>query len=168
MNLETAILQWDGKSADDIRQVHKQYAGSANYLSQLTPMVSNKTLCTGASWLLKAELESGAALAKEDTRRIIANLCELDYWQQKLHILQIFEFISIEIDQKRYAETFLRACLSDDNKLVRAWAYNGFFYLAKQYEEFQPEAAELFDMALRDEVASVKARVRKLVNLNSG
>ncbi len=57
----------------------------------------------------------------------------------------------------------MRKCLEDDNKFVRAWAYNGFYELAKQYPEYRTEAGQLFEMALRDEAASVKARVRNVM-----
>jgi len=162
MNIESDILHWDGKSADDIRAIHNQYRGDKNYIIQLTEIISNKELRTGATWLLKVAFESGAVMSKEDAHRIIDNLGELDFWQQKLHILQIFEFIPIGVEQKSSVERFLRVCLSDDNKLVRAWAYSGFYYLARQHQEFRKEAMQFFEMALRDEAASVKARVNKL------
>jgi hypothetical protein len=58
---------------------------------------------------------------------------------------------------------FLRTCLADENKFVRAWAYNGFYLLSQQYPEYQQETEQFFAMAMRDEAASVKARIRNIL-----
>ena len=52
---------------------------------------------------------------------------------------------------------------SRQEKFVRAWAYNGFYLLAVQHGEYEAEARQLLTMALRDEPASVKARVRNVL-----
>lgn len=58
---------------------------------------------------------------------------------------------------------FLRNCLISDNKFVRAWAYNGFYELALQYPAYKTEVKKFLDMAMKDEAASVKARVRNIL-----
>jgi hypothetical protein len=60
-------------------------------------------------------------------------------------------------------ETFLRQTLNDSNKFVRAWSYNGFYQLARHFPQYREEAEAIFEMALRDEAASVKARVRNII-----
>ena len=59
----------------------------------------------------------------------------------------------------------LRHCLSDTNKFVRAWSYNGLAELAKQYPQYRGEVKQLFELAQNDdsEAASVKARIRNIV-----
>ena len=64
---------------------------------------------------------------------------------------------------KKNVETFLRECLVNDTKFVRAWAYSGLYELAFQYPEYKEEAKQLFEMAMRDEPASVKSRIRKVM-----
>ena len=58
---------------------------------------------------------------------------------------------------------FLRNCLVDNNKFVRAWAYNGFYELAVQYPEYEKETKQFFEMAMRDEAPSVKSRIRNIM-----
>jgi len=57
-------------------------------------------------------------------------------------------------------EIFLRVCLLDNNKFVRAWAYKGFYELAVQYPK---ETRQFFEMAMRDEAPSVKSRIRNIM-----
>ncbi|MCP4400146.1 MAG: hypothetical protein GY801_22915 [bacterium] len=58
---------------------------------------------------------------------------------------------------------FLKACLVDRHKFVKAWAYNGLYELATQHREYTEETQQLFDMAMRDEATSVKARIRNIM-----
>ena len=162
MSIEFEISRWDGKSADDIRAIHNRYCAKEDYVNHLVDLILNSELRTGATWLLKATLESGATITQSRIAQIYASLEKLDYWEQKLHVLQCIEFMPIEARQTGCVEIFLRACLSHDNKFVRAWAYSGYYCLAKQHKEFREEVTRLFEMALRDEAASVKARVRKV------
>jgi len=60
-------------------------------------------------------------------------------------------------------EAFLKKCLVDDNKFIRAWAYNGFYELSVQYPEHKDETKQFFEMAMRDEAPSVKSRIRNIM-----
>ena len=163
MSIESEIREWDGKSADDIRAIHHRHGKSKNYVDQLVKLFQNSEVRTGATWLLKAALESGHAISRNHISRVYMSLGKLDCWEQKLHVLQCIEFMPIESKHKNDLAGFLQRCLTDENKFVRAWAYSGYYYLAKQHQEFQEAAAQFFEIALRDEAASIKARVRKVV-----
>ena len=60
-------------------------------------------------------------------------------------------------------EIYERHGLTDQNKFVRAWSYNGLYELATSFPSLRKEAERFFDMALADEAASVKARVRNIM-----
>ncbi len=53
--------------------------------------------------------------------------------------------------------------LTDHNKFVRAWSYNGFFELSRQHSEYLDETKQFFQMTMRDEAPSVKARIRNIM-----
>ena len=72
-------------------------------------------------------------------------------------------YLPVAEGQRVQVEAFLRQALVSEQKFVRAWAYDGFYQLAKQYPEYQQEAMSFFAMAMDDEVASVKARVRNII-----
>jgi hypothetical protein len=71
--------------------------------------------------------------------------------------------MTLEPECRSELERFVRIKLSDPNKFVRAWAYKGFYELAKAFPEYQTEASQFFEMAMRDEPASVKTRVGKIL-----
>ena len=60
-------------------------------------------------------------------------------------------------------ENFVRICLKESNKFVRAWAYNGMYELTKYMPELQPEVLFLCQKAMETESPAVKARVNKVI-----
>jgi len=92
-------------------------------------------------------------------------LPQFGHWETKLHILQCIPFLQIAKTEKKEVEAFLRKCLVDNNKFVRAWAYNGFYEISVQYPEYRNETKQFFDMAMRDEAPSVKARIRNIMKM---
>ena len=94
-------------------------------------------------------------------------LDKLEHWETKLHILQSIPFMPIEITERKKVDAFLRETLTDPNKFVRAWSYNGFYELAMQHSEYLNETKQFFEMAMRDEAASIKARIRNIMKKGS-
>ena len=161
--LRQRILDWDGKSASDIQTVYRDFYRKQDFVDSLVDMIGCKETEVGSTWLLKHHLEKKNAVTENQTTAIYRELHRLELWEAKLHMLQSMAFMPIPKTLKKPVEQFVRQHIADDNKFVRAWAYNGFYLLAKAFPHYQTEATELFDMALRDEPASVVARVRKLV-----
>lgn len=162
MTLKRAIEQWDGKSAEDIGSVYQEYGNSSSLCSQLIDLMAEPELQNGATWLLKRHLEQHAGIVKEHLGQVFELLSSLVSWQSRLHILQVFEHLPIAATQVKSVELFLRRCLMDSNKFVRAWSYHGFYHLQAQYPHYQDEVKSFFAMAMSDEAASVKARIRNI------
>ena len=163
MSVRTEIEQWDGKSANDISVIYERYCHDSLFISEIIALVGNITLQKGATWLLKRYLENENKIADGEISKIYENLRVIEQWESKLHILQCLPFIPITKQEKRKVEVFLRNCLVDSNKFVRAWAYNGFYELAVQYPEYEKETKQFFEMAMRDEAPSVKSRIRNIM-----
>ena len=163
MSLEKEIAKWDGKSADDIRKIYDSYCDNTRFTNQLITYMERLPLQKGATWLFKRHLESGSKLGKDKISSVYFLLTKFESWEAKLHILQSIPYMPIGKKQKTHVEDFLRVCLTDKNKFVRAWTYNGFYELARQYPEFQEEVSQFLEMAMRDEAASVKARIRNIL-----
>lgn len=125
--------------------------------------MKNSSFQGGTTWLLKHRLDSGFKLKKNQVKNIYRLLPTLDYWQVKLHLLQSMAYMPINNSEKSLVETFLRQCLTENNKFVRAWAYNGFYELSKKYPEYKEETKRFLDMAMKDEAASIKARIRNIL-----
>ena len=173
MGLQSSLLAWNGKSADDIGQIFQSHKSAKEFTDNLLQLIAGSELVNaqdvqnvqiGATWLLKAWLEEGGTLSLKQTNSIYRQLAQLMHWESRLHILQSLPFLKISKSNKSRLETFLRECLVDSNKFVRAWTYNGWYLLAQQHPEFQEEVEKFLEMALRDEAPSVKARIRNLLN----
>lgn len=163
MSLKEEIATWNGKSADDIQTIYKRYCHVSHFPGNIIDLIKDPSCQKGATWLIKHHLDSSHCLEQEQSQALCNLLNQLEHWETRLHMLQCFEYIQIVETEKKTTEHFLRVCLSDDNKFVRAWAYNGFYLLSRQYPEYREEAFRFFDMAMKDEAASVKARIRNIM-----
>ncbi|MBV1879589.1 MAG: hypothetical protein KUG79_18245 [Pseudomonadales bacterium] len=165
MSLEQALAAWDGKSADDIQAIYQSYREQADFTTSIVKLTKTESYQKGSTWLIKAWLEDGNILEATQIKIIYHRLDTLEHWQAKLHILQSMPFMPIKNADKKHVDKFLKVTLIDTNKFVRAWSYNGFYELAKQHPEYTREAKQFFDMAMRDESPSVKARIRNIKKL---
>lgn len=163
MCLEQEIANWNGKSSDAIEAIYSQYANSKAFISNIIALSISEETQTGATWLLKRHLENGIKLNDKETALLFNHLPSLQHWEPRLHVLQSLPYLIIGKNEKLLVEMFLRNCLSDKNKFLRAWAYNGFYEISVQYPEYRKDTQEFFNMAMRDEAASVKARIRNIV-----
>ncbi len=163
MSVEQEIISWDGKSSSDISAIYTRYKDNDTFLPQLVELSKQEALQKGTTWLLKHYLENGREIDTNQVSKMYKLLPQLNHWETKLHILQCIPYMQIAKAEKRDVETFLRKCLVDSNKFVRAWAYNGFYEISSQYPEYKKETMQFFEMAMRDEAPSVKARIRNLL-----
>ena len=163
MTVAEALKQWDGKSVKGLEEIYESYRQDSQFSKQLVVLIVDRPTSHGATWLLKRFLEDENKLLAAEVKKLFSVLDQLDVWESKLHILQSLPYLIIGKSDKKGMERFLRACLSETNKFVRAWAYNGFYELAQQHPEYQEEVRQFFEMAMRDEAPSVKSRIRNIM-----
>lgn len=163
MSLEQDIIGWDGASSNDIEVIYRRYGEDSFFLNEIIRFLNNKALQKAATWLLKRTFDDQETIGQSEVKAVYDFLPGLEHWESKLHVLQCIPFMPVPISQKKVVEMFLRDCLADRNKFVRAWAYNGFYELSVQYPEYEKETKQIFDMAMRDESPSVKARIRNVM-----
>lgn len=162
-SLQQAMNGWDGKSIQALGHIFEAYSAQSDFIDDLMSSIWVIECQKAATWLLKQWLDSGKPLSQAQVNQLLSNLNALSDWESKLHVLQCLSYFTVENEHAALLEAFLRSTLADHNKFVRAWAYNGFYVLAKQYPAYQAEAQALFEMAMRDESASIKARVRQVM-----
>lgn len=163
MALKNEILNWDGKSVHDITIVYEKHCLSTGFVNKLVKYCAILELQKGASWLLKRYCENNGIITDNQIEEIYSLLPKFLHWEAKLHTLQIIPYLKIPVIAQKDVECFLRSGLEQSEKFVRAWSYNGFYELALQYPEYQEEVKQFFEMALRDDSASVKARIRYIM-----
>jgi len=163
MSLKREILRWNGKSVDELREIYTRHHDTARLFSRIITLIAHPSTQKGATKLLKLHLQSGQKLKPSEVVKLCQQLRLLKHWQSRLHALQCLSSIPIPIAEKSRVEAFLRTCLIEDTKFVRAWAYSGFYELASQYPEYRKEVEQFFRLALKDEVGSVQARIRNVL-----
>ncbi len=163
MSIKSEITAWNGKSVNDIGAIYSRYHQRNNFANEVISYLSHAELQKGATWLLKKYLESGGYIAPGEVKNIYSFLSKLECWESKLHVLQSIPFMPISKTDKKKVEGFLRECLMDNNKFIRAWAYNGFNELSIQYNEYRQETEQFFEMAMRDEAPSVRSRIKNIM-----
>ncbi len=163
MNLEDRLRRWDGKSADDIEAIYQSERANNNFSREIIRLAALDATQKGATWLLKHYLEHAGQIEADGITEIYRLCPLLTHWQSKLHLLQCMAYLPIPPTEKATVEKFVRDSLTHEVKFVRAWSYSGFYELARRFPEYQDEARAFFRMGLRDEPASVRARIRKVI-----
>lgn len=163
MSMEFDILAWDGKSKFAIEAVYDQYCARADFVAELLGYCKSEKLQMGATWLLKHHLENEHEISVGEMQEICALMPKQIHGAAQLHMLQIMPFIKITADEVIGLKRYLDGCIKDENKFVRAWAYNGLFELSLQYEQYRTETIILLEVALVEEAASVRARIRNIM-----
>ena len=157
------LTQWDGKSNEVVTKIYEQYKSSQNFAQELIDLCSNAKTVKGATWLIKHHFESEGQFTQIQQNQFLKLLIQFEHWESILHSLQILPYITISQSHKSKLEKFIHSNLTHKNTFVRAWSYNGDYVLANQYPEFMDNACTFFKLALNDEAASVKARIRQIV-----
>lgn len=164
MNISSQLNAWQGKSTDELLAIYHSYSDKSELTSALLGLIGELrgTEQTALTWLLKYAWQQGVAVLPGQADSIYSNLFNLRSWQSKLHILQSIEYLVSEQPNYEALERFLRQNLECDNKFVRAWSYDAWYWLCQRQPSLRSEVEDFLTMALRDEAPSVKARVRKL------
>ena len=157
---------WHTKSAADIKVIYDARHADNKFSDTIITLSLTEACEEGATWLLKAWLEAGNKLEQAQIAKIYGSLEQLKHWEAKLHVLQSIPFMPIADVDSSNLYNFLRITLTDPNKFVRAWSYNGFYELSVQHSKYIDETKQYFEMALRDEAPSVKARIRNIMKKN--
>ena len=167
MSLEQKIANWDGKSKETITAIYERFENESAFAPTLVRLSGQSELERGATWLLKRYLESGGTLSAKDVSQLLSALPASEDWEAKLHILQCLTLLRIADKDRTTVEAFVREGLDSDNKFVRAWAYSGFYELARQFRDYRDEAEQLLENAMSREAPSVKARIRNIRRIDA-
>ncbi|MCW8877034.1 MAG: hypothetical protein OQJ89_09735 [Kangiellaceae bacterium] len=162
MNRIEYLSNWDRKDTEYLKTFSDKNKNSEKFVQELIELIGDSGTQSAATWILKNEF-SGIEFSNEQSESILNLLDKLTYWDSQLHVLQFLHQLKISESKKKELEVFLRKSLVSDNKFVRAWAYNGFDVLAERFTEYRQEVDQFLEMGLRDEPASVKARIRNIL-----
>ncbi|MEM7032785.1 MAG: hypothetical protein AAF629_24765 [Chloroflexota bacterium] len=164
MNLADALNDFDGKHTDTLEALAQHLTPDDAVIEQLCQLTDDGEvkIQTATTWLLKRFQELGAVFSEGQAVKLTRLLGRVNHWEARLHLLQMLPKLTISANQTDLLHQNLKTFLSDDNKMVRAWSYNGLAVLADQHVEFQPEVSAILTAVSPDEAASVRARIRNI------
>ncbi|MEP3277581.1 MAG: hypothetical protein ABJN26_19270 [Stappiaceae bacterium] len=162
-DLKQQLLVLDGTSTAFLKQLSFRFGSEDAFATKLVSFLTEPALQNGASWLLKDYLERDGTLDRATDGAFMQQLATLKHWSAQLHALQCVPYLEIAAADKHLLESFLKKCISSENKFVRAWAYNGFYALSCQHAEYQDMVRPMLQKGLESEAASVKARIRAIM-----
>lgn len=166
MDITRTLNDFDGKSLGPLIDFASSTAPTPELAAQLCDIAvtaAEARYQTAATWILKRWLESGFCLNTVQSECLIRALPDFDGWEATLHVLQMLPHFEIAPETAVLVYHFLKHNLTDPNKFVRAWTYNGLDVLAQQNHDYRLETDALLQMALNDEAPSVRARIGQIL-----
>lgn len=163
--LETALLAYDGKQADLLKELRDEFVPTAAVLRQAVRLAShdNVFVAKGATWLLWTWLTNGA----KPTPRIVVELAGqlprlADMWVL-LHVVRCVPLLVIEAKHAPAFARFLQRCCEGELPFLRAWAVDSLHRLSLDYAKFAAAARRAMEAAAIDPAPSVRKRLEKIL-----
>ncbi len=163
--LELALLDYDGKHADILKELRDQFVPNASVLRQTVRLAGhdNVLIAQGATWLLWTWLTNGARL----TPHIVAELAEVlpgltDKWVL-LHLVRCVPLVTVEAPHADAFARFLQRCCEGELPFLRAWAVDSLHRLSLDHAKFAAVARRRMEAAAVDPAPSVRKRLEKIL-----
>lgn len=166
MSLMTDLQAWNGLSVEAITEIYARHASCPGFVPSLVECAHRTEIQRGSTWLLKHSFEQGGEPLEEHVADDwYQNAPKLEHWESRLHLLQCMQYIPVPVKRVRRIEGFLVECFAQEQRLIRAWAYSGYYELALTHQKYREQAQRMLEDAIKTETAaSVLARVRKLLH----
>lgn len=163
-DLKSKLELWDGVHIEYLKKLYQVNSSSLDFFENLiTICVNEQDLQKAATWLIKYHYDNGQALPDYLTERLLTACKNVENWEAKLHLLQLLPHFNLTDKSIIITDDFARECLADNNKFVRAWAYNGLYELTKYIPELKTELEFICQRAMETESAAIKSKVRKII-----
>jgi len=160
--LRQRIEAFDGRRTAPLERIIEEGPPTKTAVSEAVSLAADPDagIRTGATWLLKNWAGNGVELTAQQTRALLATLPDLVNWEARLHLCQMLPHIRIPKASIGTLVWFLESCQCDENKYLRAWAYDGFHELSRQYPEYNEYVRGILDEGEAEKSAAVRARIR--------
>jgi len=158
------LLEYDRKSPTVLTEAAVKFRVCPGYFDGLAELAGDDAdaVSSGATWLIKHELENGLQPQPEWVRSLAAALDRVGPWDAKLHICQSIRFISLPDDCRSSFHAWLLPLLDHSRAFLRAWALDALCRLSVEDGALGATATAALDRLAEDPAASVRARVRAL------
>lgn len=159
------LLDWNGKDISYLQAILPTLEKHSDLVLLLTDWSQEQpSLLPAITWIIKQHLDQQQQFSSNQGGPLLSLFPLADVsakWEPRLHLLQCLPQLDLEISTIENLLPYFDRWSHSTNKFVRAWAYNALGLAAQQIPELIPEVKERFLLALEEESAAVKARVRK-------
>ncbi len=161
------LSAFDGKHLPPLVAIVAEVTPTKPVLNEIISLAMDPDLRiqTASTWLLKNWAEKGVRLTQAQLEALFASLPEIAHWEARLHLCQILPHVRIPKECDKILVWFLEGCLQDENKYLRAWAYNGFYELSQQFPAYNDRVNGILEAGEMEKSAAVKARIRNIRKL---
>lgn len=162
--LRDDIAAFDGRATTILGEAEARFRARPDYAASLVALAGDAepAVSSGATWLLKAHLEAGGALAPAETDALTASLRAIAAWDAQLHVCQSVRYLTLSARDAGRLARWLESLLAHERPFLRAWSLDALWRLASRHQRHRRRAEQAFEAAGEDPAASVKARARKL------
>lgn len=163
------INSWDGKRSAHLERIYADHlVDNPSLFEDLIDLcLTDQNYHVSVTWLIKHHYDQKASLSDELTNKLLTVCPSLEDWQAKLHILQIIPSVNLADKAILLVDDFSREGLQNENKFVRAWAYEARYKLVTYIGEYAHELAQLCEDGMMDS-PSVQVRVRAVMKRLKG
>ncbi len=164
-DLTKKLSQWDKKHTDHLKEIYQNYQGNSDFLDTIIDLYTDcGDLEHSTTWIIKHYVDNGKKLSLTQTDKILSKISRLDFWESKLHILQITPQIDLTLKNAELIEPSVNSMMKSDKKFVKAAAYEAYYEIVKLIPELKNEFTILCEHALETESASIKSKVKRILN----
>ena len=163
-DLRRELLAFDGRNLAALREIAARHEGSPEYVDGLVALAdgSDSRVSDGATWLVKAYLETGRELTKLQCRMLISKLKTVENWAAQLHLCQVVRYLSPNAQEADEIVRWLLPLLAHDRPFLRAWSLDALCHVSAFYSAYANRSEEALHSAAQDAAASVRARAKNL------
>lgn len=158
------IAEFDGKSPTVLTEAAVRFRSRPGYHSWLPDLARDpsEAVSSGATWLIKHELEEGWRPTEEWVLSLAGALSGVRVWNASLHICQSVRRLPLPPGSRPAFHAWIVPLLKHQRPFLRAWALDALCCLAQADGAYGPDARAALQQSLDDQAASVQARARAL------
>lgn len=162
--LRARLAQYDGRATTILGEAEAELGEEGDYLDALIRLSAEPGdhIADGATWLLKAALESGSSLKERQANALFAQLPQIMAWPAQLHLCQSVRYLPISSESARVLAEWAEPFLSHERPFLRAWSLDALARLAEKHPAYEGLYHKALAAAEEDPAASVRARARNL------
>ena len=130
-----AIHEWDGKSNTPLLSYCNSYTNHEFSFIKLEKLILiDERYQDATTWVFKYYLEHNYIASKDEIDLLVKLFSELTSWAAKLHFLQFTVHLNLSNVQAKLLYPYFESETTNQNKFVRAWAYNAIYFLSNKYK----------------------------------